>query len=77
MLARNLELMALLLDLAEQPSVLNGDHRLRREGLQQVNRAFGEFTWFPPPHDERAHDAIGAQERDHQQGAIALTQHHL
>ena len=38
-LARDLELPALLLDLMEQPRVLDRQHRLGREGLQQVDLA--------------------------------------
>ena len=38
-LARDLELPALLLDLAEQPRVLDRQHRLRRERLHQVDDA--------------------------------------
>ena len=74
-LTRDLELAALLLDLAEQARVLNRDHRLRGEGLQQIDRALGEFPGLAAPHHEGAHHAIRAQQRHHQQPAIAFPQH--
>ena len=37
-LARLRELAALLLDLVEQPRILDRQHRLRREGLQELDR---------------------------------------
>ena len=50
MLARNSDLCwlatsssaALVLDLAEEPSILDGQGRLGRERLQQVDRAWGK-----------------------------------
>jgi len=41
-LAGLLELAALVLDLAEQPCVLNGQHGLRREGLKSSDDIGGE-----------------------------------
>ena len=65
-LARHLELVALLLDLAEQPRILNGQRRLRGEGLEQLDRIGGELARRLAPHDERADDLAGTQERNHQ-----------
>ena len=44
MLARGFELSALFLDLAEQPRVLDGEHGLHREGLQQLDGFLREFS---------------------------------
>ena len=66
-LARDLELAALLLDLAEQPRVLDRQHGLRREGLQEVDGRFREQARLPAAHHERADDAVGAQQRHDEQ----------
>ncbi len=62
-LARELELLALLLDLLEQPRVLDGDRRLRGEGMQQVD---GVGRNRRPAHAVvRAENAHGAPAGDH------------
>ena len=58
-LARDLELAALLLDLAEQARVLDRDHRLGGEGLQQVNRVLDELARFLATHHESANWTVG------------------
>ena len=63
MLARDRELAALLLDLAEKPRVLNRDHRLRGESLEQIDGRGRERARRAPAHDERADDAVGPQQR--------------
>ena len=81
MLARNCdlcslaicELAALLLDLAEQPRVLDRQHRLRGERLQQLDRALRELARRLAAHHQRSHDLIGGEQRHHQPGAIAET----
>src|SRR5262245_44688906 len=62
-LARQLQLAALVLDLAEQARVLDRKHRLRGEGLQQFNRTRGKFARLFPPDHERADDAFHADHR--------------
>src|SRR5215208_1610449 len=56
--ARNLESAALLLDLTEQPRVLYRQNRLGGKGLQEVGRGFWKESRFPPPHYEKANDAV-------------------
>ena len=46
-LARLCELAAFLLDLREQPRVLDRQHRLRGEGLQQIDRALRQIRPAP------------------------------
>ena len=70
-LARELELAALFLDLGEQVGILDRQHRLRPEGLQQVDRGFWELAGLPPAHDQRADDPVGAEQGDDQQRAEA------
>src|SRR4029453_4596232 len=62
-LTRDLELLALLPDLAEQPGILDRQHRLGGEGLQQFNCARGKFARLLPPDHERPDDAICADQR--------------
>ena len=61
-LARELELAALVLDLVEQPHVLDRDHRLVGEGRDQLDLLVGER-----PH-------LGARQRQHAD-RDALAQH--
>ena len=70
-LARLRKLPALLLDLVEQPRVLDGQHRLRRERLQQLDRALWELARRFAAHHQRSHDLIRAEQRYDQQGAKA------
>ena len=46
---------------------------MRAEGLQQLNRTLGKFTWLPAPDNERADDLVGAKKRHNQQSAKAGT----
>ena len=63
-LARRLQLLALLLDLLEQPRVLDGEHRLGSERLQQRNDGLRELARRPcagsPARRSRAPRAIAA-----------------
>ena len=59
--ACHLQLAALFLKLAEQPGVLDREHRLRGEGLQEIHRVLREEAGFLPPNHERAQDLIFAQ----------------
>jgi CheY-like chemotaxis protein len=67
------ELPAFLLYLGEQVGVLNCQHGLNGEGLQQIDGVLGEFAGRLSPHDQYADDNFGADERHHQQRAIART----
>src|SRR5262245_49542136 len=62
------QLPALLLDLAEQSGVLNSQHRLGGEGLQQLDRAPGKFARLAAAHHQRADDLLGADQRHRQKG---------
>ena len=57
-LARDLELPALFLDLAEQARVLNRQHRLRSEGLEQIDGRLRKDSWLLASDDQRADDTI-------------------
>ena len=80
MLARNCDLCwlaasscsALFLDLLEQPRVLDGEHRLGREGLEQRHHRLRELARLAAPDDQRADDLVLAQERDREQRADTL-----
>jgi hypothetical protein len=76
-LAGDLELVALDPDFVEQAGVLDRQHRLRREGLQQVDRALGKFAGRFAAHDEGADDPIGAKERDENPRQVTCFQHKL
>ena len=76
-LARDLQLAALLRDLLEQAGVLNCQHRLRTERLQQIDRVLGKFARLPAPYHQRADDPICAEQRDCQQGAETGAKDHV
>ena len=77
MLARNCdlcsrfrELAALLLDLAEEPRVLDRQHRLSCESLQEIEGIVGEFTRLLAPDHQRADHMITVDQRHDQARAI-------
>ena len=72
-----LQLPALLLDLAEQLGVLDGEHRLGREGLQQVDDLLVEFTRLAAPDDQRADDLVRPEQRNDQDAAISGVENDL
>jgi hypothetical protein len=53
-LVRGFELKALLLDFTEQPRVLNGDHRLVGEGLEQRDFLVGKRSSMLAADEDRA-----------------------
>ena len=71
-LAGDRELAALLLDLAEQPGVLDGQRRLRGEGLQELDDLRRELPGRSPDHRQRADDLVLPQQRHRQQRPVAL-----
>ena len=70
-LARQRELLALLADLGEQPRVLDRQHRLGGERVQQVDRALRKFARRLAAHHQRADDRIGMHQRHQQARAVA------
>ena len=73
-LARDLELPALFLDLAEQARVLDRQHRLRGEGLQQINGALRKSPGSLRRTTSSADDLVRPQQRHDQQRPIAGAQ---
>ncbi len=71
MLAGSLELAPLLLDLAEEPGVLDGQDRLGGKGLEQVHDLGRKFARLLTPDDQTAHDPLLAKERHGQERAIS------
>ena len=61
-LAGDLELAALLLDLLELPSVLDRQHGLGREGPQEIDHLWRKFPWRLATHGEPTEDTISPQE---------------
>ena len=58
-LAFDLELAALLVDLAEQARVLDGQHRLGGEGLEQIGRGLRKASRLFPAHHQKSDDVVG------------------
>ena len=54
MLARLRQLAALLLDLAEQPRILDRQHRLVGECFEKIDRALGKFAGLFSSHHQYA-----------------------
>ena len=77
MLAGDLELTTLFLDLVEQPCVLDGDGRLRSEGPEEANSFRGEGADALAAHDKGADQLILVQERHGEQRAHAGLHVHL
>ena len=75
--ARHFELPALVLDFAEQPRVLDRQHRLRRERLHQVDGILREGAGRAAAHHQHADDLVAADERRHQARAVAGAQDDL
>ena len=69
--AGNFQLAALLLDLLEQPRVLNGERRLTGKGLEQLDGGRRELAGRLARDDQAAQDAALHQERDGQQCTLA------
>ncbi len=77
MLARELQLPRLVLDLAEQTCVLDGERRLRGERLHQVDDVLAEAARPLAPYHQGADDAVLAQQGHRQQGAHVGPQQHV
>ena len=60
------------LQLLEEPHVLDGDHCLIGEGLQQRDLLVAERPHFRPPDDDHADGGVLARERCREDGAKAL-----
>ena len=71
MLAGDFELAALVLDLPEQPRVLDGQGRLGGEGPEEIDDLRRKLPGGLPDHDEAAEQAILADQRNREQGAVS------
>src|SRR5262249_15729622 len=56
------KLLALLIDLVEQPRVLDRQHRLIGKRFEEVDRALGEFAGLLAPDYKGADDLIAAEQ---------------
>ncbi len=65
-LARDLELAALVLDFVEQPRVLDRQHRLRREGLDQIDGVLRKGAGRAAADHQHADDVVAAEQRRRQ-----------
>src|SRR5262249_44656913 len=65
-LARDLELAALLCDLLEQTGVLQSDRRLVGEGLHETYRGRQELAGLAPLQDESAERLLAAEQGDNE-----------
>src|SRR5262249_25774401 len=70
-LARHLQLAALVLDLAEQARVLDRQHRLGCECLQEMNGTLGKVAWLFAADHERAEDLVPADQWHNKARSIA------
>ena len=70
-LAGRLELAALVLDLVEQPRVLDRQGRLGGEGLQELDHLGGELAGRLRSRPDRRASAVFAQQRHGEQRAVA------
>jgi hypothetical protein len=71
MLARLCKLAALLLDFVEQADVLDRDHRLGSEGLQERDLLVRERANRLPPDENRTETATLGEQRRHDEGPEA------
>ena len=67
-----LQLPALLVDLAEQPGVLDGEHRLGREGLERGDDLGREGAPLAAQDDQAPEEPLLAHERDREERMGAL-----
>ena len=65
-LARLLQLAALVLDLTEKARILDRQYGLRGEGLQEFDDVLRKFTGLLTPDHERPDDAVCANQRHDQ-----------
>src|SRR5512135_3796524 len=75
--AGRLEFPALFLDLAEQPRVLDGESRLRREGLEQGHDLGREFARSLSIYRQSSNQAILAQQRHREHRSVAQAEENL
>jgi len=75
--ARELQLTALLIDVAEQARVLDRQNRLLGEGHEKLLRRLVELARLAATHDESAQDLVRPEERNDQHGAVAGLQHEI
>ena len=68
-LVGDFDLPALVLDLAEQPGVLDRQHRLCRKGFQKLDHFGAKLAGRFSPYYQAADDAVFAQQGNSQAGA--------
>jgi hypothetical protein len=70
-LACHFELTALFLHLGEQIGVLDGQHGLRREGLQQIDAVLGKLARRFSPHHQHTDEAFRTEQRHDQHCSVS------
>src|SRR5262245_13325542 len=73
----SLDLFALIIDLAEQPRVLNCQYRLCRKGFQKLDHFGTKLPSRLSTHHQSANDPLFAQQRHGQAGSEAVALEHL
>ena len=76
-LARFLKLSALVLNLVEQPRILNGQRRLRRKGLDEIDSVLRKYSRRATANYQRADDIFATHKGRHQACAEASAQSDL
>ena len=71
------KLPALVLDLMEQPRILDGQRRLRRKGLDDVDGVLRKLSRRAAANHQHADDIFPTQQRRHHPRAVAGTQDDL
>src|SRR5689334_3672881 len=65
------DLAAFILDLAEQPGVLDGQHGLSSKGLKQIDHFRRKAPRHTAENRQTSHDLLFAKKRNSQQGPVA------
>src|SRR5262249_24425646 len=69
-LARNFELATLLIDFGEQVGVLDRQHRLGGEGLEQIDRGLRECPSGFTPNYKRTNNMVTTEQWNYQEATI-------
>src|SRR5262245_47311595 len=72
-LAFGLELTTFFIDLAKQARILDGEHGLCGEGLDEVHSPIGKLSGLPASNHEKAHSLTRTHQRSNQNGSISGT----
>ncbi len=76
-LARQCQLAALFLHFREQIGVLDGQHGLRREGLQQVDGVLRKLAGRFAPHHQHTDEAFRTEQRHDQHRSVSGPQQNV